>query len=476
MPLSRTLAQLFDPSPKATHGEEEGFLGEGAKLASADYFSDSINEDDSQVRKGGERLPLRPALSLGPKYEGKATSRQILADAEGYTIPRSSSEEEFSEESDLRYPHDLSSDDDQPENDLDEEEEEDDSGSEEEQEQQVSTRTDANLNSLFDRSAEDVEKELEELEREQQRATVAALSGDNTKEMEKATHAMNQLILWNAFLDLRIRLQKALGMASRMPQHDSYALFLQQDQQIGRNINELDSAIVGLLGELTNLEQVLFSQSETFKAASEGSNAAKRKREDDNGDQDELEATWLRIKGLTEVMYPKVNDVVQKWSDKTQITSGGALLNKNLKAIGGNAIRQIEQVLKDEDRLVKRTQLRRSSYSVFAKDLLQEEDGPPQEELFDDEIFDDSDFYNKLLREFIESSSADAMDPDSIGRNYVKAQKLQAKKKKRVVDQRASKGRKIRYDVQGALVNFMPPIPDTKPWPVAEELFQNLFH
>lgn len=45
---------------------------------------------------------------------------------------------------------------------------------------------------------------------------------------------------------------------------------------------------------------------------------------------------------------------------------------------------------------------------------------------------------------------------------------------RRVVDQKASKGRKLRFDIQPKLVNFMFPMPDHQP-SFAASLFDNLF-
>ena len=50
----------------------------------------------------------------------------------------------------------------------------------------------------------------------------------------------------------------------------------------------------------------------------------------------------------------------------------------------------------------------------------------------------------------------------------------QVSKKRRQVDRRASKGRRLRYDVQDKLVNFMAPVNMATP-PIAFQLFHNLF-
>jgi len=56
----------------------------------------------------------------------------------------------------------------------------------------------------------------------------------------------------------------------------------------------------------------------------------------------------------------------------------------------------------------------------------------------DPEVFDDGDFYQQLLRDVI-----DARNGGSGGQDWIQAQK--ERKKKKVVDTKASKGRKIRW-------------------------------
>ena len=112
--------------------------------------------------------------------------------------------------------------------------------------------------------------------------------------------------------------------------------------------------------------------------------------------------------------------------------------------------RQIEHILADKKRLVKRTQLKR-----FAGDILgQPDDGSRRE--FNEEIFDDDDFYHQLLRELIERKTSGVTDPIALGQQWLQLQKLRAKVKKKV-DTRASKGRKTRFDIHAKLINFMAP-------------------
>lgn len=69
------------------------------------------------------------------------------------------------------------------------------------------------------------------------------------------------------------------------------------------------------------------------------------------------------------------------------------------------------------------------------------------------------------LQEFIESGVAGSMGGQAA---------LRSQKKRKVVDRRASKGRKLRYHVQEKLVNFMTPVV-LEHTAVAAQVFSNLF-
>jgi len=163
-------------------------------------------------------------------------------------------------------------------------------------------------------------------------------------------------------------------------------------------------------------------------------------------------------------------------------------MNKKFKAINRSVLVQIAQLLEDKARLVKRTQLKRTPYHIFGDPPAKSDEtstAPPtddpvsknaleSDETMDLEIYDDTDFYHSLLRELVEAGNAGVTDPITMGRNYLKIQKLRVKQKKKR-DRKASKGRKLRYDVMAPLVNFMPPIKGREPPAVADELFTCLF-
>ena len=85
------------------------------------------------------------------------------------------------------------------------------------------------------------------------------------------------------------------------------------------------------------------------------------------------------------------------------------------------------------------------------------------------EVYEDADFYEQALKEFLETRGAGS----NLGAAGVPAASQPPKRRKQV-DRRASKGRKLRYHVQQPLVNFCAPVELEVPgW--AEKVFTRLF-
>ena len=131
---------------------------------------------------------------------------------------------------------------------------------------------------------------------------------------------------------------------------------------------------------------------------------------------------------------------------------------------------KVDQVMAVPGRVVGRTRVKRSEYRVLGDDQQEGEDGE------DPEVFDDSDFYHTLLRDLIDRKTGGGGAEGDEGRQWLKVQRLRSKMKKKV-DTRASKGRKVRYDIHSKLVNFMAPVPEANQWQdsAKNELFSSLF-
>jgi len=109
-----------------------------------------------------------------------------------------------------------------------------------------------------------------------------------------------------------------------------------------------------------------------------------------------------------EVFKPYRNETIQFWNDRTKLASGKAA-KSDFSSFDQPTVSQIDQIMSDKKRLVERTQTKRSKYEIV---------GDPESIKMDvdQEIFDDDDFYHKLLRDYIEKKSADITDPSQLGK------------------------------------------------------------
>ncbi|XP_022648451.1 protein AATF-like [Varroa destructor] len=154
------------------------------------------------------------------------------------------------------------------------------------------------------------------------------------------------------------------------------------------------------------------------------------------------------------------NTTIEKWYQRTKLGSAVKGKKAGYTALEQAPLKQIEHILAEQDRLLQRTRIKRSQYSIVGLPNLKQQapsivgEGFAKEIL--PEIFDDDDFYHHLLREVIERKTQNVSDPFEISRHWIEIQKLRSKIKRRV-DTKASKGRRIRYDVIPKLVSFMTP-------------------
>lgn len=176
---------------------------------------------------------------------------------------------------------------------------------------------------------------------------------------------------------------------------------------------------------------------------------------------------------------------IQKWNEKTRIATAANIKNTPTNTI----LQQVSFILSDRNKLIRRTQLKRSEYDIigYEKDSIEDNKNGTNDNVnpvtrdrkendeYIPEIFDDSDFYHQLLRELIECKSADISDPIQLSRQWIALQQMRSKMKRKV-DTRATKGRKIKYVVHNKLVSYMAPEKSLK-WneESSNELYSSLF-
>ncbi|KAM9044499.1 protein AATF [Megaptera novaeangliae] len=334
-----------------------------------------------------------------------------------------------------------------------------------------------------------------------------------SEEVEKGQAVKNQIALWDQLLEGRIKLQKALLTTNQLPQPDVFPIFKDKGgPEFASALKNSHKALKALLRSLVDLQEELLFQYPDTRSLVDGTKPKAESEEEISSEDEELVAEKKKQqqqrrapakRKLETEDYPSFiakrfadftvyrNRTLQKWHDKTKLASGK--LGKGFGAFERSVLTQIDHILMDKERLLRRTQTKRSIYRVLGKpepaaqpvpeslpgqpEILPQAPASAHLKDLDEEIFDDDDFYHQLLRELIErkTSSLDPNDQVAMGRQWLAIQKLRSKIHKKV-DRKASKGRKLRFHVLSKLLSFMAPIDHTTMNDDARtELYRSLF-
>ncbi|KRZ50110.1 NFU1 iron-sulfur cluster scaffold -like protein, mitochondrial [Trichinella nativa] len=447
-----------------------------------------------------------------PRYKGQVVNRSQL---EQFT--NSDEETASSSATDVSEEMDISDNDEQEEDEDEEEEEEaddydgdddedDDDDDDEDEDQDDRMLVDDGENDYMEQGMK-MRNENYILDQEPDNMIHTFSRVDLLDQKERGIAVQQQLKLWEQMLSLKIRFQKLLQSANRLPQSADYReKLLQSDDELLETFSSARRSVQKLLDELLEFQDHLFSGNKQTLHLS-----TKRKidqcDDDDDDDDDELsdivddededddekqqqmekksdeiisipaKRRRLQLSGYSDLLQhlhdafkSYQNEALEKWYQRTRLGGIGVSAKKDFSAFESNAVAQIAQILTDRKRLIQRTQLKRLEYDIIGK----------EEKCADEDrnvnIFDDSDFHEQLLREFIQKRMNDITDPVLLGRHWSKFQKLRDKSKKSKVDRKASKGRRIRIQVMSKLVNFMAPVDKSKMTnETRDELFASLF-
>ncbi|XP_010457214.1 PREDICTED: putative uncharacterized protein DDB_G0270496 isoform X2 [Camelina sativa] len=314
-----------------------------------------------------------------------------------------------------------------------------------------------------DAEMEELEKEYKEL-RSQEQDILRNLKRDKGEDAVKGQAVKNQKALWDKTLEFRFLLQKAFNSSNRLPQEPVRSSYCSEDENVSAAYTDLVASSKKTLDSLLELQEALLEKNPSVDLQQVNTSAESSKSDAEDSDE------WQQIADLQKRMSVFRNKAVDKWQRRTQVTSGAAAIKGKLHAFNQNVSEQVASYMRDPSRMIKQMQQSRSTVAVFGT-VPGESMEPNQEERQlegDPELIEDAEFYQQLLKEFIET-----IDPASSEAAYYAMKKFQTKKRK-VVDRRASKSRKIRYNVHEKIVNFMAPRPAKIP-PNTADLLKNLF-
>lgn len=246
------------------------------------------------------------------------------------------------------------------------------------------------------------EQMLRELETQDQQLLLQPKN--TTLSVEKAKHIVHQQKLWEDLLELQIFVNRMLSSIAESP-----------PDLLGRQ-----EMINSCLSNLIQLQRQLMIQNHDVEPIQQ------------DVDDDE----WEYLSAIRMHMTPYWDTVLEKWRKKTTQDT-----TKQFKVVNQSILSQVDGVLLDEQRVKRKAHL-----------------------MSDESVYDDSKFYQQLLKEYIESTG-------EINQNSLQQQRKRRKSK--LVDRKASKGRKLRYVVHPKLEHFM--FPNPKPLVDSTELFRSLF-
>ncbi|XP_057530202.1 uncharacterized protein LOC130808742 isoform X1 [Amaranthus tricolor] len=319
-----------------------------------------------------------------------------------------------------------------------------------------------------DNEIQELEKEYRDLQTMEQ-SLIQNLKQHKDEDLVKGRAIKNQKALWDKTLEFRFLLQKPFSKSNKLPQGPIRSSFCEANEDIAVAYTDLIVSSRKAIESLVHLQEALVDNNPSIREETEAGSPFLKTFEDGEGKMDLDEEEWLRISQVQSRLAPFRNSSIDKWQRKADVHSGAAAKKVKLVAFNQNISEQVATYMRDPSKLIKSMQTRRETVGVFG--AVAKQDGNNNEEgnnEGDPELLDDAEFYQQLLKEFFET-----IDPNSSESAFYALKRLQTKKRK-VVDRRASKSRKIRYHVHEKIVNFMAPEPMELP-PMAPKLFDNLF-
>ncbi|KAM3497953.1 hypothetical protein MY10362_008713 [Beauveria mimosiformis] len=409
--------------PETADLEADTAEASDSEISSDDALGESDNEKLSKFVFRGSSNPRKPRSN-------RATAADYMSDSE-------------EEDTDLDMEEDEDEDEDEDIDDglealIDGEAEESDEG-EDEDEEQVED--------------DDEEDDDEEDDKDDKASKAKPGMSDRTPiaDIEKGAAIQKQRKFYDGLLNLRIRLQKALVAANTFST-------LEEEQEEGERTAEsydtAEATALSLLNTISSLRE---------NCGAPVVSGTKRKR--DYEASSTSAEIWEQLQEEDRCALKFREKCLEKWSRKVQSVNMTA--PKTLGSRNKTLVDSLHEQLNDpEKRLAKRTRVPRScAPAQHAKKMAE-----------DKTIFDDADFYQLLLKELVEQRTVDSSSNQTSAVPSVVLTASRENRTRKVVDRKASKGRKMRFTVHEKLQNFMAP-EDRRQWEqgAIDRLFSTLF-
>ncbi|KAL5094830.1 rRNA-processing protein bfr2 [Trichoderma cf. simile WF8] len=470
------LAKDYDPEANGNSDNDNGSGSEDERTGTEHY-----------VTVGRSKLREKEGISLGKQYRGSRVSRQALEEEDDDEDEEEEDDDEDDEDAEFDDPEtadlvadtaeasdsEISSDnalaesdderlnafvfrgsskpkqpkskrasaadfmsasEDEEEDDEDEDEDMDDgldallngNGTSDEEEEEDDDENEDEEDDEEDDDEDEEEDEDEESAKRSAKPSPATPSSNQT-EVQKGMAIQQQRKIYDGLLNMRIRLQKALVAANTFPTLDS------DSNSETEAYEAAEEAAIKLLNTISDLRENL---------APPTAAGSKRKRIEIDLSSEQI---WEQIQKDDQRAARYREDRLDKWSRKVQSVNVTAPANR-LGAKPKTLISALQdQLANPDERLVKRTRVPRSCAPVQASKKITESE----------DIYDDADFYQLLLKELVDQRTVESAAEQSSAVASVMLTANKEAKSRKVVDRKASKGRKMRFTVHEKLQNFM---------------------
>ena len=274
----------------------------------------------------------------------------------------------------------------------------------------------------------------------------SALSAGATADVKKGQAVMKQRQAFDRIIDARIKLQKGLTAANDL------AKSTLSDEQVASAARQAEDAALKLWSTINTIRYELISLRPS--TSKDDTKSLKRKRSSPVSPSTSSTSIWQEQSSLDTQSHSYDRAALDKWHARTQPAIDASARSKLLG-------RQSQPQSRLTDVLT--TYLTTTSANLISTSTA------------NNALYDDSPFYQSLLRDLIASKSNSdhslAMSVDS----YLPIKLHASGSRNKKVDTKASKGRKIRYTVHEKLQNFMAP-EDRTSWEdgAATEFFASL--
>jgi hypothetical protein len=304
-------------------------------------------------------------------------------------------------------------------------------------------------------------RSLQEKEATILQKTLSVASNEN---VEKAQHTKNQLALLDAVYTLRIALQNPLVISNRFPSINKnlfHILLESSSSETKETMVECRRSLLLVLKDICKWKTTV-----SLKGAKSFNSNLFDFSSKSRGIQP-LNELWKYMEDEYTRTMPAVKSELDFWWQKAHLHSQTDLLRKRFKTIQQGLQAQVEYLLQNRERTIGKTKLFRHDLPVLH--IPEESESAELQNKTDKKslasfncyphIYDDTDFYQILLRDIIAMKSCmlqNASDPNSTGlaTDQFDLDIKQKIKPAQVRKQVTTKGRTLRYEIHQKLANF----------------------